>query len=129
MASVISFVNDVNSVGFPDSFHGIFDSLLSPLTAVAALCAWALLTRFEARDEGQLRILRLAYVAFAVQYILAAASYNFIFTPIHSFGGFWTTTGLWVEFLGALVTSVGLFLMSRSLVTIAEPERPQVNQF
>jgi hypothetical protein len=128
LAAVISFVNDVNSVGYPNSFHGILDSLLNPLTALAALCAWSLLTRVEARDDSQLRILRLAYLFFAAQYLLFAVGLNFIFTPIHSIGGFWTTADVWLEFMGALATTFGLFLMARSLVTIAECERPRVNQ-
>jgi hypothetical protein len=128
VAAVISFINDVNSVGYPNSFQGILDSLLNPLAAIAALCAWSLLTRLEARDDSQLRILRLAYVFFAAQYFLFAVGYNFIFTPIHSLGGFWTTAGIWLDFVGVLATAFGLFLMARSLVMIAEIERPRVNQ-
>jgi hypothetical protein len=128
LAAVISFINDVNSIGFPDSFHGILNEVVNPLTALAALCAWSLLTRLEARDAGQLRILRLAYVFFAAQYFLFAVGYNFLFTPIHSLGGFWITTSEWLAFVGAVATTVGLVLMARSLVTISEIERPRVTQ-
>jgi hypothetical protein len=33
-----------------------------------------------------------------------------------------------LEFVGSLTAAFGLFLMSRSLVTITETERPRVNQ-
>jgi hypothetical protein len=125
---VISFINDVNSIGYVNSFHGTLNSLVGPLAGIAAVCAWSLLTRLEAHDEKQLRIMRLAYLFFAAEYLLISIGYNFIFTPIHSFGGFWTTTSLWLEFVGTLTAAIGLFLMSRSLATIAERERPKVIQ-
>ena len=128
VAAVTSFVNDVTSIGFPDSFHGILNEVINPLAALAAVCAWSLLTRLEARDADQLRTLRLAYAFFAAQYLLFAVGFNFIFTPIHSLGGFWTTLEVWLAFVGAVITAGGLFLMSRSLVTIAETERSHVNQ-
>jgi drug/metabolite transporter (DMT)-like permease len=125
LASCITFINDYNSLGYPNSFHGIFDSLLNPLATIAALIAWAMLTRLDARDDHQLRILRLAYLFFAAQYLLYAAGYNFIFTPIHTFG-LWPTTYLWLNFAGVLVSAFGFFLMARSLVTVEEIERPMV---
>jgi hypothetical protein len=128
LAAVISFINDVTSIGFPDSFRGILNEVLNPLGALAAVCAWSLLTRLEARDAGQLRILRFAYVFFAAQYFFFAVGYNFIFAPIHSLGGFWINTTVWLAFVGALVTTFGLILMARSLVTIEEIERPRVDQ-
>jgi len=128
LAFVISFINDVNSIGYNDSLHGTLNSLVGPLSAIAAICAWSLLTRLEVHDEHQLRILRLAYLFFAAELLLIAIGFNFIFTPIRSFGGFWTTTSLWLEFVGSLTAAFGLFLMSRSLVTITETERPRVNQ-
>jgi hypothetical protein len=124
VANVITFVNSVNSVGFPFTFRAIVDSLVGPLAAVAAVGAWWALTRVEARGGAQLSALRLAYIFFAVEYLLFAIGYNFIFTPIHSFGGFWTTATLWLNFIGALVSAVGLFLMWRTLATSDAEERP-----
>jgi hypothetical protein len=56
--------------------------------------------------------------------VLFAATFNFIFTPIHNFGSYWVTTSLWFDLLGAWTTALGLFLMSRSLVTLMDVERP-----
>jgi hypothetical protein len=128
LSFVVSFINDVNSIGYVSSFHGTLNSLVGPLSAIVAVCAWSFLTRLEVQDENQLRILRLSYVFFAAEYLLIAIGFNFIFTPIHSFGGFWTTASLWLDLLGTLTAAIGLFLMSRSLVTIEEIERPRVNQ-
>ena len=125
LAEVISYVFNVTAGGYQfDSFQVVVDPLLGPLTAIVAVVAWGLLTQFEARDEAQLTILRRAYLFFAIQYVLFAASFNFIFTPIHNFGSYWVTTALWFDLLGAFVTALGLFLMSRSLVALVEVERP-----
>jgi hypothetical protein len=86
--------------------------------------AWYLLTQLEARDESGLKILRRAYLFFAIEYILFAASFNFIFTPIHYFGAFWVTAALWLDFIGALVAALGLFLTSRSLVASVDVDQP-----
>jgi len=125
LAEVISYVFNVTAGGYQfDSFQVVLDPLLGPLTAFAAVAAWWLLTQFEARDDAQLTTLRRAYLFFAIQYVLVAAAYNFIFTPIHNFGSHWVTTALWFDLLGAFVTALGLFLMSRSLITLVETERP-----
>jgi hypothetical protein len=126
-AVIILFVS-INSVGFPNSFRGILYAVLPTLISFAELCAWSLLTRIEARDERQLGILRLAYGFLGAQYLLIAIGFNYLFTPIHSFGGLWNTTGLWFNFVGVLITLCGFFLMSRSLVAVSEDERPKVNQ-
>lgn len=127
-STLILFFVDMNSIGYPNSFQSILDPLLPTCSIIAELCAFALLTRFEARDEGQLKILRLVYLFFAAQYLFIVIGYNYLFTPIHSFGSLWNTAGLWIRFVGVVVTACGLFLMSRSLVTITEDERPKVNQ-
>ena len=115
VANVITFFNSVSSVGFPFTFRGVLDSLIGPLAAIAAVCAWMALTRLETRDNAQADALRHAYLFFAVEYLLFAIGYNFIFTPLHSFGGFWTTASLWLDFLGVLTSAVGLFLLWRFL--------------
>src|SRR5271155_676074 len=109
LAAVITFINDLNSVGYPNTFRGIFDSLINPLATIAAVCAWSLLTRLEARDQHQLRTLRLAYLFFAAQYLLFAAGCNFLFAPIHSLG-LWPTMSMWFDFVGVLASACGLFL-------------------
>lgn len=114
MGNVIVFTNDINSLGYRFTFHGILNQSVGPLVAVAAVCAWFTLTRLEVRDAAQSSILRRAYLFFAVQYFIFAVGFNFIFTPFHDFGGFWMTTSLWLYFLGALVASIGLLLLSRA---------------
>jgi hypothetical protein len=123
IADVVTFFNTVSSVGFAFTFRGILDSIVGPLAAIAAVCAWTALTRLEARDGAQLDTLRHAYIFFAIEYVLFAIGYNFIFTPIRSFGGFWTTASLWLNFIGTLVSAVGLFLMWRTLSTSDTDQR------
>ncbi len=125
VAEVISYVFNVTTGGYQfDSFRVVVDPLFGPLTTITAVVAWWWLTQLEARDDAQLTILRRAYLFFALQYVLFAATFNFIFTPIHNFGSYWVTTSLWFDLLGALTTALGLFLMSRSLVTLMDVERP-----
>jgi hypothetical protein len=121
-SSVITLSNDISSPGFPWTLRGIVDNAVSPLATIVAVCAWATLTRLDVRDRTHVRILRHAYLFFAIEYLLFAIGYNFIFTPIRSFGGFWTTSGLWLEFVGTVFAALGLFLMSRSLATSAGNE-------
>jgi hypothetical protein len=125
LASVLSYLVNVTSGGYQfSSFQVVVDPLLSLLTTIAAVIAWYWLTQLDAHDDLGLKILRRAYLFFAIQYLLAAAGYNFIFTPLRAFGGFTITTALWLDFVGALVSALGLFLMSRSLVTLEERARP-----
>ncbi len=114
IADVITFVNSVSSIDFPFTLRGIVDALVDPLATIAAVCAWAALTRVEARDGLQANPLRHAYLFFAIEYVMFAIGYNFLYTPIRNYGGFWNTTSLWLEFIGTLVTAVGLFLMWRT---------------
>jgi hypothetical protein len=125
-ASVITFFNDVTSVGFPWTLRGVLDNTVNPLATIVAVCAWATLARLDVRDGAQIRILRHAYLFFAIEYLLVAIGYNFVFTPIRSFGGFWTTTSLWLSFVGTVFSSLGLFLMSRALATGAGDERSSI---
>jgi hypothetical protein len=125
-AGVIAYVDDITSLGYNyGSFSDVVDPLLSPLVTIAALCAWACLTRVVPRDDAQRRMLRATYLFFAIQYFLAAAGYNFIFT-FRSYGGSITTT-LWLEFLGAVVVTLGLFLTFRSLDSLEADEHPFVD--
>jgi len=59
--------------------------------------------------------------------VLIAASFNFIFTPIHNFGSYWITFALWMDLLGALTAALGLFLTSRSLAVYGEPDEVMVD--
>lgn len=121
LGAIISYLNDVTSIGGGfGSFREVADELFAILAPIAATVAWWFLTQLEARDASGLKLLRRAYLFFAIQMVLFAAGYNFIFAPIHYFGGVWITTTLWLEFFGALVAALGLFLMSRSLVTLVE---------
>jgi hypothetical protein len=125
VGGVASYLDSVTSGGYEfNSFRVIVDPLFPPLAAVATVVAWYLLTQLEARDESGLKILRRAYLFFAIEYILFAASFNFIFTPIHYFGAFWVTAALWLDFIGALVAALGLFLTSRSLVASVDVDQP-----
>ncbi|HUZ40506.1 MAG TPA: hypothetical protein VMU68_03835 [Acidimicrobiales bacterium] len=127
-AGVIAYANEVTSLGYRyGSFGEVVDPLLSPLTTISALCAWVWLTCVVPRDDAQRRILRSVYLFFAIQYLLSAVGFNFIFTPIRSFGGLWITLSLWLEFIGAVVVTFGLFLTFRSLDSPGEVEHPLVD--
>jgi hypothetical protein len=116
VASVTMYIVDVTSVGFQfDSFRSIIDPLLYPLLTIVAVFAWFWLTLLRPHDEQQCRILRGAYFAFAVQYLLSAAAFAFVVLPFRSFGGFWITTTLWLELFGAAVTAVGFYLFAQNL--------------
>jgi hypothetical protein len=121
LGSIVSYLNDITSIGGGfGSGRLVLDELLAILAPIAAAVAWWILSQLEARDSVGLKLLRRAYSFFAVQYLLIAAGYNFVFTPIRYFGGVWITTALWLEFFGPLVAALGLFLMSRSLVAHCE---------
>lgn len=120
VAGVLAYIYDVTSISYQfNSFQDVLDPLIPPLTSIASVIAWLWLTQLDPRDEGQRRILRRAYLFFAIQYVLLSAGYNFIFTPIRSFGGFWITTYLWIFFVGAVVTAFGLFRVSRILSRVS----------
>jgi hypothetical protein len=128
LAGVVNYVFSVSTGGYRfDSFQTVVDPLLLPLTSIAAIVAWYWLTQVEPRDPSQLRVLRRAYQFFAIEYVLIAASFNFIFTPIHNFGSYWITFALWMDLLGALTAALGLFLTSRSLAIYGEPEVAMVD--
>jgi hypothetical protein len=115
IAEIILFINSVGAIGFPFTFRGVLDELIGPLATIASLCAWTALTRLEARDGAQLNTLRLVYLFFAIEYFIVSVGYNYLYTQRNDFGGFWTGFTLWLEFLGRLITTVGLFLMWREL--------------
>ena len=116
VGAVISYINEVTSIGAQlTSFRYDVDTLVNPLATIAAVVAWSWLVQLDARDERQCTILRRAFLCLALEYLLFAVGFNFIFTPIHSIGGFWTTLDLWLEFLGSVLVALGLFLYSRSL--------------
>ena len=118
LAAVISYEQTVSSRGYYfESFRQIVIPMLSPLTKIAAVFAWWWLTRVEAGDDAQRINLQRAYVAFAVQYLLTSALVVFLITPFRTFGGFWMTSVLWFELVGAFVSALGLFLLSRTLST------------
>lgn len=122
-AGIISYVDDVSmhAVQFA-SFQDVVNPLIGPLTAIAAVIAWSWLTKVEPRDDAQRKTLRAAYLFFAIQYLLFAAGYNFIFTPPRSFGNSWITTYLWLDFFGAVVATIGLFLTFLSLTPGSQSE-------
>ena len=125
LASVISYVQNVTGQGYSfDSFRQIVLPMLPPLTMIVAIFAWYWLTSVEANDEHQRTNLQRAYVAFAIQYSLTTALLLFLITPFRSLGGFWLTSVLWLELVGALISALGLFLLSRTLsvrTTTVEP--------
>jgi len=121
LAQLISYFFNISTGGYQfSSFRVVIDPMLAPLTTIAAVVAWWWLTKLEARDDAQRTILGRAYLFFAIQYVITAATFNFIFTPIHNFGSYWVTSALWFGLVGALVSSLGLFLMSRSLAAHSE---------
>jgi hypothetical protein len=89
--------------------------MLNPLTAIAALLAWWWLTKVNANDDYQRANLQRAYVAFALQYVFTTALILFLITPFRTFGGFWLTSVLWLQLVGAFISALGLFLLSRTL--------------
>lgn len=122
-AGVIAYFDELSmhAIQF-DSFQDAVNPLLSPLMSIAALCAWTWLSNIAPLNGAQRRLLRGAYLFFAIQYVLLAVGFDFIFTPLHEFGNTWITATLWIEFLGALVVAYGLLLMVRSLATSGDVE-------
>jgi len=115
-SGVISYLDNVTRRGYHFSgLRVIVIPALNPGITIAAVFAWWWLTRLVANDEIQRTILRRAYLAFAVQYLLNAFLFLFIITPVPQFGGFWMTSVLWFDLVGAFVAALGLFLYSRTL--------------
>jgi hypothetical protein len=115
-AGVISYLDNVTRRGYHFSgLRVIVIPALNPGITIAAVIAWWWLTRLVAHDEIQRTILRRAYLAFAVQYLLNAFLWLFIITPFPRFEGFWMTSVLWFDLVGAFVSGLGLFLYSRTL--------------
>jgi hypothetical protein len=125
LATVISYEQTVTSRGYYfDSFRQVVIPILNPLTMIVAVFAWWWLTNVEATDEYQRTNLQRAYVAFAVQYVLTTILILFLITPFRTFGGFWMTSVLWLQLVGAFIAALGLFLLSRTLsarVSAIEP--------
>jgi hypothetical protein len=115
-SGVISYLDNVTRRGYHFSgLRVIVIPLLNPLITIAAVFAWWWLTRLVANDDIQRTILRRAYLAFAVQYLLTSLLLLFIITPFQTFGGFWMTSVLWFDLVGASVSALGLLLYSRTL--------------
>jgi len=89
---------------------------------IVALCAWWWLTRIEAGDERQRWNLRRAYLAFAAQYLLTATLFLLVIDPFHVLGSFWMTTTLWSDLVGAIVSALGLVVLSFTLRSPASIE-------
>jgi len=125
LAAVISYEQTVTSRGYYfDSLRQIVIPLLNPLGMTVAVFAWWWLTNVEATDEYQRRNLQRAYVAFAVQYTVTTILILFLITPFRTFGGFWMTSVLWLQLVGAAVAALGLLWLSRTLsarVSALEP--------
>jgi hypothetical protein len=120
-ASVIGYFDNVTSRGYYfNGFRVIVIPLLNPLIMIAALFAWWWLTRLEESERGQRTNLRLAYIAFAIQYLLTSILYLMIIWPIRSLGGFWVTSTFWFQLVGAFVSAIGLFLLSGTLSSRTE---------
>lgn len=116
LATVISYVQTVTGQGYYfHSFREIVLPILNPLSMIAAVFAWWWLTTVEANDEHQRTNLQRAYVAFAIQYGLTTALILSIITPFRSLGGYWLTSVFWLELVGAFISALGLFLLSRML--------------
>lgn len=116
LSGVVSYVQTVTTRGYYfDSFRQVVIPMLEPLTLIAAACAWWWLSMVVANDEHQRVNLQRAYVAFALQYLLVSVLVVFLITPFRSLGGFWLTTVLWGQLIGAFIAALGLFLLSRTL--------------
>ena len=100
---------DMNALQF-DSFRDVVTPLMGLATSIAAVIAWTFLTRIVPLDESQRRVLRVAYLFFALDFLLTVLGSNFIFWPIHSFGNTWITAGLWFELIGDAAVAIGFAL-------------------
>jgi hypothetical protein len=115
-ASVISYFETVTTQGYGfTSLRETVLPLLNPLMMIATLFAWWWLSRVGPGDEGQRVNLLRAYIAFALQYLITTALVLFLITPFRSLGNTWMTSALWLQLIGAFVSALGLFLVSRIL--------------
>jgi hypothetical protein len=125
LATVISYFQTFTGQGYTfGSFRQIVLPMLNPLATIVAVFAWFWLTMVVVDDGHQRTNLQRAYVAFAMQYALTSILIVFLITPFRSMGGFWLTSVIWLELIGALTSALGLFLLSRTLsarVTDIEP--------
>lgn len=114
LASVIDYFFTITQRGYEfGTFNQIVIPILNPLIMIAALIAWCWLTQLEAGDDRGGTILRWAFLAFAAEYLITAFLYFLVFMPLGTQNGFWLTSSVWLEMVGALVTSVGIFLLAR----------------
>jgi hypothetical protein len=121
LAAVISYFNTVTQQGYHfNGFKVTVIPLLNPLVMISVVIAWWWLTRVEASDESGAAILRRSFLAFAAQYFFTTILLLMIITPFNSGDGFWLTTVLWFQLIGAFIATIGLFLLSRT-VTVREP--------
>jgi|SRR5665213_1349908 len=125
LSAIISYEQTVSVGGYYfDSFRQIVLPMLPSLTTIAAVFAWWWLTKVEATDEHQRTNLQRAYVAFAIQYLVTTVLILFLITPFRTLGGFWLTSVLWMQMVGAFVSALGLFLLSRTLSVRATSVEP-----
>lgn len=125
LASLIDYFETVTTRGYQfNSLREIVIPVLNPLVMIAVVCAWWWLTGIETIDEAQRTNLRRAFLAFTVQYLFTTVLIVFFITPFRPLGAFWLTGVLWLELLGALVSTLGLFLMSQTLRSRASIDGP-----
>ena len=103
LAAVISYFNTVTQQGYHfNGFKVTLIPLLNPLVMISVVIAWWWLTRVEASDESGAVILRRTFLAFAAQYFFTTVLLLMIITPFNTGDGFWLTTVLWFQLIGAL---------------------------
>ena len=125
VSSLISYFETVTTRGYQySSLREIVIPMLNPLMMIATVCAWSWLTRIGAGDEGQRANLQRAYIAFAVQYLFMTVLLLFLITPFRSLGGFWMTSALWFDLVGALISTLGLILLSLAIRSRAQMDQP-----
>jgi hypothetical protein len=121
LAAVISYFNTVTQQGYRlNGFKVTVIPLLNPLVMISVVIAWFWLTRVEPSDESGAAILRRSFLAFAAQYFFTTVLLLMIITPFNTADGFWLTTVLWFELIGATISTIGLILLSRA-VTVRTP--------
>lgn len=108
------------------SFKLVMIPLMEPLIVISALVAWWWLTRIEASDGAGSAILRRAFLAFAAQYGFTTVLWLFVIIPFNNGDGFWPTTAMWFDLIGALITTTGLFLLSRTFSASVSRTEPIV---
>jgi hypothetical protein len=128
LASVISYLNTISGLSY--HFSGvkvIMLPLLNPLIVIAVVIAWWWLTRIEASDESGRRILRRAFFAFAAQYLLTTLFWLLVITPFNSGDGFWLTTVMWFQLIGAFISSIGLVLLA-GVISVRRPASEPIEE-